>query len=84
MNKQIIMYGAEWCGDCQRAKAVFAEFGINYDYIITDNNPEATELVMKLNNGNTSIPIIVFPDNSIQVEPSYDELTDKLKSLQLI
>ena len=29
----ITMYGADWCGDCRRAKTYFDERGVAYDYL---------------------------------------------------
>lgn len=71
----ITMYGADWCGDCRRAKAWFDERGINYDYVDLVDNPDETARVLERNNGVQKIPVIVFPDDSHLVEPSNDELS---------
>ena len=41
---------------------------------------EATEKAIELNNGIRRIPVILFPDGSILVEPSYYELKTKMSS----
>ncbi len=74
----IRMYGANWCPDCRRAKTFFGEQRIHYTYIDLDQQPEAVADVERLNNGNRSIPTIVFPDGSVLVEPSNQELAAKL------
>lgn len=74
----IRMYGANWCGDCRRAKAFFGEQRVHYEYIDIEQHPEAIHEVERLNNGMRSIPTIIFPDGSILVEPSNAELADKL------
>ncbi len=74
----IRMYGANWCGDCRRAKAFFGEQRIHYDYIDLEQTPDAIHEVERINNGMRSIPTIIFPDGSILVEPSNAELADKL------
>ncbi|MEN9606972.1 MAG: Glutaredoxin, partial [Actinomycetota bacterium] len=28
---EVTYYGADWCGDCRRAKAVFAAEGVEFD-----------------------------------------------------
>mgnify|MGYP000093886899 CR=1 FL=1 len=71
----ITMYGADWCGDCRRAKAWFEERGIDYVYVDLENDPDETERVLERNNGVKKIPVIVFPDDSHLVEPSNDELS---------
>lgn len=74
----IRMYGANWCGDCRRAKAFFGEQRVHYEYIDIEQHPEAIHEVERINNGMRSIPTIIFPDGSILVEPSNAELADKL------
>ena len=80
----IIMYGAEWCGDCVRSKRVLAELSISFDYINVDEQPEAKSVVLERNNGATSIPVIIFPDDSHLTEPSDQDLRQKLSDLGLI
>lgn len=77
----IVMYGTPWCGDCRRAKRVFAELAVAYDYVDIEDDPEAAALVMRLNGGMRSVPTILFPDGSVLVEPRRGELTDKLAAL---
>jgi mycoredoxin len=72
------MYGADWCGDCIRAKSVFNKYGIDYTYINIDSDEKAIEYVEKVNNGMHSIPVICMPDGAILVEPGIDELTRAL------
>ena len=80
MGEQIILYGADWCGDCRRAKAFFETHGIPYAWVDLTHNDEATDHVIELNNGRRVIPTIVFPDGDILVEPSDAELSEKLLS----
>lgn len=79
-GEQIIMYSTTWCGDCRRAKRVFADFGVPYVEINIDGDHEAAELVQALNNGMRSVPTIVFPDGGILVEPSNAALMARLQS----
>jgi mycoredoxin len=66
-----------YCPDCVRAKKFFEINNIPYQLIGLEDNPEATEFVMQVNNGHRSVPTIVFPDGSILVEPSWEELRRK-------
>ena len=75
---KILMYGTLTCGDCVLAKQVFAEKNIEYDYIDISNDEEATKKAVELNNGMRRIPVIVFPDQTILVEPNRAELLSKL------
>lgn len=72
------MYGTPTCGDCVLAKQVFAENNVDYDYIDISNDEEATQKAIELNNGIRRIPVIVFEDQSILVEPNREELLSKL------
>ena len=84
-DKIIKMYGANWCADCFRAKKVFEQYGIKYEYIDIDKSEEAKDHVRKVNpNGDESIPVIEYLDETIQIEPSYNEIVTKLKELGLI
>ncbi|MEC7712661.1 MAG: glutaredoxin family protein [Candidatus Thermoplasmatota archaeon] len=75
---KILMYGTPTCGDCVLAKQVFAENNVDYDYIDISNDEEATQKAIELNNGIRRIPVIVFEDQSILVEPNREELLSKL------
>lgn len=79
----ITIYGADWCGDCRRAKRFFNEHQISYTWVDTDENKEAEEFVKTKNNGKRIIPTIIFEDGSYLAEPSDDQLAEKLSiSLQ--
>lgn len=77
-TRSIVVYGAEWCRDCRRAKAFLDQNHIPYVYINVEDSEEAVQKVTELNNGYQKIPVIVLPDGSILVEPSDEELRLKL------
>ncbi|MBX3010991.1 MAG: thioredoxin family protein [Caldilineaceae bacterium] len=80
-NKSIVMYTTNWCPDCWRAKQVMNAMKVTYEEINITQDDAAIELVMSLNNGNRSVPTIVFPDGSILTEPSTSALVQKLQTL---
>tara|TARA_B100001996_G_scaffold71692_1_gene52606 strand:+ start:1221 stop:1457 length:237 start_codon:yes stop_codon:yes gene_type:complete len=75
---KILMYGTPTCGDCVLAKQVFAENNVDYDYIDISNDEEATQKAIELNNGIRRIPVIIFEDQSILVEPNREQILSKL------
>lgn len=75
----ITVYGADWCGDCLRAKVFLEQHAIPHVWIDVDADPEAAAFVVQVNRGFRSVPTIVFEDGSILVEPSTAELEAKLK-----
>ena len=76
----IKMYGTPTCRDCVIAKQVFQELGTEYEFINIENDEEATKKAIELNNGVRRIPVIIFADNSILVEPKGEELKSKMRS----
>ena len=78
MGDKIIVYSTAWCGDCRRAKRFFDEHGIAYENVNIEQNAQAMEFVKRINNGNRSVPTIVFPDGTILVEPQTGQLAEKL------
>lgn len=78
VEQQIKMYGALWCPDCRRAKQFLDVRGIPFEWHDIDQDEQAGAYIEEVNNGNRSIPTIVFPDGSILVEPSNARLAQKL------
>lgn len=74
---RIVMYTTEYCADCLRAKSFFESNKIEYQKVNLEGNERATEFVLHVNHGNRSVPTIVFPDGTILVEPSWEELREK-------
>ena len=77
MDNRITMYGAAWCGDCRRSKAVLDASGLDYDYVDVEASKEAADAAVAVS-GRTSIPVIVLPDGSHLVEPSDAELSERI------
>ena len=77
-DQPILVYGADWCFDCRRAKRFFNQNNIAYQWINIDQDKEGERIVLEVNRGMRSIPTIVFNDGSILVEPSNAELSSKL------
>ena len=80
-SPSIVMYSTNWCPDCFRAKKVMQSMQVQFDEIDITEDEEATEMVIRMNNGHRSVPTIVFPDGSILTEPSIMTLMQKLQSL---
>jgi mycoredoxin len=77
---QIVMYITEYCSDCIRAKKFFEANNIPHLRVGLEGNAEATDFVIKINNGYKSVPTIIFPDGSVLVEPAWEELKAKFSS----
>ena len=75
---QIVMYTTQYCSDCLRVKEFFDANRIPYLPIGLEGNDQATDFVLQVNNGYRSVPTIIFPDGTVLVEPSWEELKIKL------
>jgi len=75
---QIVMYSTQYCPDCLRAKAFFEANNISFIRVSLEGNQAATEFVMEMNNGFKSVPTIIFPDGTVLVEPSWQNLKEKV------
>mgnify|MGYP003339589853 CR=1 FL=1 len=84
MSNNIVMYSADWCGDCRRSKRLMDSLNVNYTIIDVEADPSASEKVIEINGGQRSIPVIVFPDGTHLTEPSDNDLKAKLESLKII
>lgn len=67
---QITIYSTTWCSDCRRSKRWLDEHGVAYTNIDIEQDEAAAAYVRVLNDGNQSVPTIVFPDGAVLVEPS--------------
>ncbi len=74
----LVIYTTPWCADCQRVKKLLNEHQIPYLEINIDQDPQTAQLVETLNGGYRSVPTLLFPDGTILVEPSNQELTNCL------
>jgi glutaredoxin-like protein len=73
----LTIYGVEWCGDCRRTRKFLDEYQIPYKWINIDKDKAGEQFVIKTNRGNRSVPTLVFPDGSILVEPSNNQLATR-------
>ncbi len=77
MTETIVVYGTRWCGDTRRARAWLDEHGIAYRWVDIDQDVKGRRYVEQVNRGFRSVPTIVFPDGTILVEPSTEQLRQK-------
>jgi len=82
--KELTIYSTTWCADCLRTKFLLKRLGVKYINIDIESDEKGMEFVMKVNNGNQSVPVVLFPDNTTLTEPSDEELQTKLESLHMI
>jgi mycoredoxin len=74
----ITMFSTIWCGYCKRLKKQLDAKGIGYTEINIEETPGTAELVEKLNNGNQTVPTVIYPDGSAATNPSLNDVMEKL------
>lgn len=75
---ELTLYTTTWCGYCRRLKAQLDRAGIAYTEIDIEQDPTAAELVMRVNDGNQTVPTVVFPDGTALTNPSLDDVKGQL------
>lgn len=78
----VTIYGADWCSDCIRAKRVFSDLNVPFEWVDLVETPEAAAIAETIS-GRKNIPVIAYPDGSHQVEPSDTDMRAKLTELGL-
>ncbi|WP_088286714.1 mycoredoxin [Kineosporia sp. A_224] len=76
----ITMYSTTWCGYCQRLKKQLEREGIGYTEVNIEHVPDAAEFVMQVNNGNQTVPTVLFPDGTASTNPSLAEVKARLSA----
>jgi mycoredoxin len=74
----ITMYSTTWCGYCRRLRGQLDREGIGYTVVDIEQEPSAADFVMSVNNGNQTVPTVVFPDGSAATNPSVAEVKARL------
>lgn len=74
----IVVYGTNWCPDCIRVRRFLDANNIDYRWLNINHDASACAIVEEVNNGNQSVPTIIWPDGTFLVEPSIRQLREKL------
>ena len=80
MATDVVMYGAQWCGDCRRAKSYLERNDVPFTYVDLEAEPDHMATVIRYNEGRRSIPVVVFGDGTHLTEPTDAELAAKLEA----
>lgn len=74
----ITMFSTTWCGYCARLKAQLTKAGVGFREINIETEPGTAELVESINNGNQTVPTVLFPDGSSATNPSLADVIARL------
>lgn len=76
---QLTIYSTPWCGYCTRLKRQLDREGIEYADVDIEQDPGAADFVMSVNGGNQTVPTVVFPDGTAATNPTFAEVTSRLR-----
>ncbi len=74
------MYSTPWCGYCHRLKGQLKREGIEFDEVDIEQQPDAALIVEQANNGNQTVPTLVFADGTALTNPSLAQIKAQLAS----
>lgn len=80
-TQSFTMYTTPWCGYCHRLKSQLDREGIGYEVVDIEQQPDAAEIVEQVNNGNQTVPTLVYSDGTAHTNPSLAQVKDKLAAL---
>lgn len=75
---KLIMYSTSWCPDCRRTRKFLEDHQANFIEVDIGKDNEAF-LFIEQTTRRVRIPTLIFPDGTVMVEPSDEELTEKLR-----
>jgi mycoredoxin len=81
MSSTFTMYTTPWCGYCYRLKSQLDREGIPYEVVDIEQTPDAAAIVESANNGNQTVPTLVYADGTAHTNPSVAQVRDKLAAL---
>jgi len=75
---EILVYGADWCPDCDRVKRQLIDCGRDFRYVNIETDAAAAGRAVELAGGKRVLPVIVSGD-TVLVNPPAAELCERLR-----
>lgn len=72
------MYSTQWCGYCKRLKSDLQRAGVEFTEVDIEHDAESAALVEKTNNGNQTVPTLIFSDGTSMTNPSLSKIKEHL------
>jgi mycoredoxin len=73
-----IVFTTQWCGYCTRLKSQLSRAGIDVHEIDIENHADGAALVAQVNDGDLTVPTVVFRDGSALTNPSAAQVGSRL------
>jgi mycoredoxin len=77
--QEIVMYSTLWCPDCRRVKSFLRDRGVQFREVNIEEDPDAEDLVLRVNNGRRKVPTIQIGERFFACSPfSAQQLASEL------
>lgn len=74
----ITMFTTSWCGYCRNLKRMLDADGIAYTEVNIEEVAGTAEIVEAFNDGNQTVPTVVFPDGTAATNPRIEMVRERL------
>lgn len=74
----VTMFTTSWCGYCRNLKKIMDAEGISYREVNIEEVPGTADIVESFNDGNQTVPTLVFHDGSAVTNPSIEQVRERL------
>lgn len=74
----LTMYSTPWCGYCRRLKTQLDREAVDYREVDISTDASAADYVMRINNGNQTVPTLRFTDGTALTNPTIDQVRRQL------
>jgi mycoredoxin len=74
------VFTTRWCGYCIRLKSQLDRAGIDFREIDIEDHADGAAIVADINDGNLTVPTVVFRDGSALTNPSVAQVGSRLTS----
>ncbi len=78
MPEHFTMFSTPWCGYCHRLKGQLQREGIDFTEVDIAQHPDSAEIVERVNNGNQTVPTLLFADGTAMTNPSLAQVKQKI------
>jgi mycoredoxin len=75
---QPTVFTTRWCGYCVRLKSQLSRAGIGFREIDIEDHADGAALVAQVNDGNLTVPTVLFRDGSALTNPSVGQVGSRL------
>jgi mycoredoxin len=72
------VFTTQWCGYCVRLKSQLSRAGIDFREIDIEDHADGAAVVALVNDGNLTVPTVLFGDGSALTNPSVAQVGSRL------